>query len=317
MECNMPRMVRSLHSLLLLASIAVPFAATRAGAQEATPDISAPHGEFAETIDTGGRALFLTCQGEGAPTVVIDHGQWGSSADMVPLQRELSRDTRVCLYDRAGMERSDPPAQSTSAPRTAADVLDDLHALLEAAGIPGPYVLIGQSAGGTFVQLYARSYPEDLAGVVAMNAVPPADPWLDESAPLMTEQERVDELAYYSGGEGTEDFDWNTSFAQLDAAGPPPAVPVLVLISTATECESADDICGRTHGVYEAVMEELATMWPLGVYMTVDAGHEIYYSPDAVAAIRQLIAAVRNPSLWVVSATPLPRTPQLESGASG
>ena len=96
------------------------------------------------------------------------------------------------------------------------------------------------------MQLYARTHPDEVAGVVAMNAVPPADPWLDESAPLMTEQERTEELAYYAGGEGTEDFDWNTSFAQLDATSPPPDVPFLVLTSTTAECESADDVCGRT-----------------------------------------------------------------------
>jgi hypothetical protein len=150
-----------------------------------------------------------------------------------------------------------------------------------------------------------------------MNAVPPADPWLAESAPLMTEQERTEELAYYAGGEGTEDFDWNTSFSQLDAAGPAPDVPFLVLTSTAAECESADDICGRTHGVYEASMAGLAAQWPLGVYTAVDAGHEIYYSPEAVVAIRQLIEAVRDPRLWVISATPLAGTPHPASGGGG
>jgi pimeloyl-ACP methyl ester carboxylesterase len=310
----MPHVVRSILSLLLLASTAVTVPASRVAAQEATPDASplpsAAAGDFAGTIDIGGRALFLTCQGEGAPTVVIDHGQWGSSVDMGPLQRELSRETRVCLYDRAGMGQSDPPATPLTAPRTAADVVTDLHALLEAADVPGPYVLVGQSAGGVFVQLYARTHPDEVAGVVAMNAVPPVDPWLADSAPLMTEQERVEELAYYAGGEGTEDFDWNTSFAQMDAAGPPPAVPFLVLISTDAECESADDICGRTHDVYEAGMAELATQWPQGQFTQVDAGHEIFYSPEAVAVIRRLIAAVRDPGQWVISATPLAGTPQ-------
>jgi pimeloyl-ACP methyl ester carboxylesterase len=171
-------------------------------------------------------------------------------------------------------------------------------------------VLVGQSAGGVFVQLYARTYPDEVAGVVAMNAVPPIDPWLDESAPLMTEQERSEELAYYAGGEGTEDFDWNTSFAQIDAAGPPPAVPFLVLTSTSAECESADDICGRTHDVYEASMAGVAARWPLGAYTAVDAGHELFYTPEAVAAIRRLIDAARDPSLWILSATPQVGTPQ-------
>jgi pimeloyl-ACP methyl ester carboxylesterase len=317
----MMHLARFLLSLLVLAGTAMTLPAAYVGAQEATPDTSlmasAAKGDFTGTIDIGGRALFLTCQSEGAPTVIIDHGQWGSSAEMLPLLRELSGETRVCLYDRAGMGQSDPPASQISAPRTAADVVTDLHDLLGAADVPGPYVLVGQSAGGAFVQLYARTYPDDVAGVVAMNAVPPADPWLEESAPLMTEDERTEELGYYAGGEATEDFDWNTSFAQLDAAGPPPAVPFLVLISTAAECESADDICGRTHGVYEAVMEKLATQWPQGQFAELEAGHEIYYSPEAVEAIRQLIAAVRDPSLWVISATPLAGTSQPQSGASG
>src|SRR5215213_10174658 len=282
----MPHVVRSILSVLLLVSTVAALPASRVAAQGATPGASAAEGDFAGTIDIGGRALFLTCTGEGAPTVIIDHGQWGSSADMVSLQRELSRDTRVCLYDRAGMGQSDPPAATTT-PRTAADVVADLHALLEAADVPGPYVLVGQSAGGMFVQLYARTYPDEVAGVVAMNAVPPVDP---RAAPLMTEQERADELAYYAGGTGTEDFDWNTSFAQLDAAGPPLAVPFLVLISTITQCDSPKDICGRTYGVYETDMEELAAQWPRGVFSEVDAGHEVFYSPEAVAAIRQLIA---------------------------
>jgi hypothetical protein len=133
----------------------------------------------------------------------------------------------------------------------------------------------------------------------------------------MTEQERTDELAYYAGGEFTEEFDWNTSFAQLDAAGPPPDVPFLVLISTIAQCESPDDICGRTYGVYETVMAEVAAAWPRGQFTELEAGHDIYHSPEAVAAIRQLIEAVRDPSLWVISATPLAGTPQPESGGGG
>jgi pimeloyl-ACP methyl ester carboxylesterase len=308
MECDMPHLVRSILSLLLLASTVATLPTSQVAAQQATPDASAAEGEFTGTIDIGGRALFLACAGEGAPTVIIDHGQWGSSVDMVPLQRELSRDTRVCLYDRAGMGQSDPPPTPDGTPRTAADVVADLHNLLDAAGVPRPNVLVGQSAGGMFVQLYARTYPDDVAGVVTMNAVPPFDP---DVAPLMTEQERTEEMAYYAGGEGTEDFDWNTSFAQLDAADPPPALPFLVLISTITQCESPDDICGRTYGVYETGMEELAAQWPQGQFTQVDAGHEVFYNPEAVAAIRQLINATRDPSLWQTAmATPGAGTPQ-------
>jgi pimeloyl-ACP methyl ester carboxylesterase len=308
----MPRMARMNLALLLLASAFAVLPIGHVGAQDASPASSpatGAEGEFTGTVDIGGRALYLTCAGEGAPTVIIDHGQWGSSDDMETLQRELSPDSRVCLYDRAGMGQSDPPATPVTAPRTAADVVADLHALLAAADVPGPYVLVGQSAGGVFVQLYARTYPDEVAAVVAMNAVPPTAA-LEQSRPLMTEQEVTGELAYYAGGEGTEDFDWNTSFTQIDAAGSPPNVPFLVLISTITQCENPDDICERTYGVYESVMEELATQWPQGAFTEVAAGHEVFYSPDAVSAIRHVIDATRDPSIWeTMRATPRAGTP--------
>jgi pimeloyl-ACP methyl ester carboxylesterase len=142
----MLRVIRPIPALLLLGSTLALLPLARVGAQDATPAASpvatGAQGDFAGPVDIGGRALFLTCQGVGAPTVVVDHGQGGSSADMVTLQRELSRDSRVCLYDRAGQGRSDPPSPPTTTPRTAADVVADLHALLRAADVPGPYLLI-------------------------------------------------------------------------------------------------------------------------------------------------------------------------------
>src|SRR5215207_8157807 len=86
-----------LSVVILLAGAALdPRSAARA--QEATPTASpmasAAEGAFAGTVDIGGRALFLNCAGEGTPTVVIDHGQWGSGAYMEQLQYALSRDTR-------------------------------------------------------------------------------------------------------------------------------------------------------------------------------------------------------------------------------
>ncbi len=84
--------------------------------------------------------------------------------------------THVCAYDRPGtyapagddelIGRSDPGAQ----PRTAPDVVAGLHALLHAAGVPGPHVLAGHSLGGLLVRLYASSYPDEVAGLVLIDA---------------------------------------------------------------------------------------------------------------------------------------------------
>jgi pimeloyl-ACP methyl ester carboxylesterase len=183
--------------------------------------------------------------------------------------------------------------------------VDDLHTLLLAAKVPGPYMLVGQSAGATFAQLYARTYPDEVAGVVAMNPVPLAGSWLTDALPLMTEPERADEEAYYRGELNEEAFDWNASSAQMDAA-PPPDVPFLLLISTIAQCDSPDDVCGRTYGVYEDVMQAVADEWPLGRYAQIEGGHAFFNEPEAQAMIARVIVAARNPDSWEA---PLAGTP--------
>src|SRR6185503_10870952 len=84
--------------------------------------------------------------------------------------------TRVCAYDRPGTyaeikgeivpSRSDPVAQ----PRTAPEMVEELHALLQAAEVPGPYVLAGHSFGGFMARLYASTYPDEVVGLVLVDA---------------------------------------------------------------------------------------------------------------------------------------------------
>jgi pimeloyl-ACP methyl ester carboxylesterase len=282
---------------LVLSALAPSFGVAAQTDGEATPGA-----EIRGTFDIGDRSLYLECAGSGSPTVVLEHGQGGSRLDLASLQRALENDALVCIYDHAGQGQSDP----APLPRTAADVVADLHALLAAASVPGPYVLIGQSAGGVFVQLYSRTYPHEVAGVVAMNPVPPAGLWLEKALPLMTEQERADEEAYYRGDVDGEAFDWYASFTELEAATDPPDVPFLVLISTIAQCESPDDVCGRTYGVYETVMRELAESWSQGKFLQLEASHEIYGHRDTIAAIRRVVEAARDPNSW---ATPMAGTP--------
>ena len=289
--------------LLIVMVLAMPtgLSSFSVAAQEAASATPAPR--ITGTFSIGDRSLDLDCLGAGSPTVILDAGQDDGGAPMTALQSALSEDVLTCFYDRAGTGRSDPPP---TWPRSAADVVADLHALLVAAKVPGPYVLVGQSAGGTFVQLYARTYPDEVVGVVAMNPVPPADPWLTDASPLMTEEERADEEAYYRGTLNTEALDWIASSEQLAAAPPPPNVPFALLISTITQCDSPDDVCGRTYGLYEATMQAVAGEWPQGRYAQIDGGHVFYNKPEARAMIDQVIAAARDPSVW---STPLAGTP--------
>jgi pimeloyl-ACP methyl ester carboxylesterase len=112
---------------------------------------------------------------------VIDAGAGDWSASWAVVQREIAELTKVCTYDRAGYGWSEP----APGPMTARQSAGELHALLERAGVPGPFVLAGHSAGGLTVRLFAHDYPEEVAGVVFIDSMTP-----DEHASGSGEQVR-------------------------------------------------------------------------------------------------------------------------------
>jgi pimeloyl-ACP methyl ester carboxylesterase len=122
-----------------------------------------------EMVDVGGYSLHINCVGGGGPTVVLDAGTGETSADWVLVQREVSRSTRVCAYDRAGMGWSEIGPE----PRDARRISGELHAVLEGAGIDGPFVLAGHSFGGLYAQTYAARYPKEVAGVALIESSSP------------------------------------------------------------------------------------------------------------------------------------------------
>jgi pimeloyl-ACP methyl ester carboxylesterase len=117
-------------------------------------------------VDVGGFRLHLHCQGERGPSVILDAGQGESSLSWGAIQSEIAKVTRVCVYDRAGLGWSEPSPR----PRTARVMAEELHILLENAKVPKPYVLVGASLGGLNARVYAHLYPEEVAGLVLLDA---------------------------------------------------------------------------------------------------------------------------------------------------
>ena len=133
---------------------------------------AAEQADIAGTFDIGGRKMYMQCTGHGSPTVILISGG-GIAADLwdSPLGEQptvyptIAKTTRVCAYDRpgttraraeGGISRSDPVAQPVTPSRSVAD----LHALLEAAGQTGPFVLAAHSYGGLVARLFAHQYPD-------------------------------------------------------------------------------------------------------------------------------------------------------------
>jgi hypothetical protein len=162
----------------------------------AAPASAAGPGDFAGPVDIGGgRTIHLECRGQGSPTVILESGYHDSSdlwgiAEVTPPAADgavlpgIARSARVCAYDRPGTLRYSENQGSITTrtspvpmPRTAADVVTDLHTLLRAADVPGPYVLVAHSLGGIFSRLYPTAERIDLdTSINQLDQAPPMRP---------------------------------------------------------------------------------------------------------------------------------------------
>jgi len=114
-------------------------------------------------------SLNLDCSGPAGsklPTVILDSGLGVPAVGWELVQREVARFTRVCSYDRAGYGWS----SASPLPRTSLQIVKELHALLAAAGVSGPFVMVGHSFGGYDVRIYTSQYPQDVVGMVLVDA---------------------------------------------------------------------------------------------------------------------------------------------------
>jgi pimeloyl-ACP methyl ester carboxylesterase len=128
-----------------------------------------PRGEM---VDIGGRRLRAVRAGPrtSRPTVVLEHGAFGCAADWAEVQARLAAKGLASIaYDRAGLGHSEPGPK----PRDGKAIVADLASLLRAMDEPGPFVLAGHSMGGLMVRLFALTHPDQVLGVVMVDAVTP------------------------------------------------------------------------------------------------------------------------------------------------
>jgi pimeloyl-ACP methyl ester carboxylesterase len=235
----------------------------------------AASGDANFTVD--GQRLHLETLGETGPTVVFEAGLGNDLLTWKLVAGAVATFARVVLYDRAGLGQSLPMADKNSAV-TAGEVATRLHGLLALAGLRSPYILIGHSLGGFYVQMFARKYPAEVSGIVLLDSSSAQAP-----SELKTHAKLEPGTAAYLEEEGVPE-----SNRQVINGGPFPDVPLIVIAAT-------------DHGPFFKVWEptlmrlqqQLATLSPKGKLIVAEgSGHDIQIDrPNVVIdAIRQIVA---------------------------
>ena len=277
-------------------------------------------GDFAGAVAVDGRNIHLECKGTGAPTVILISGYrndaeiWTTppGQGLTPVFAAVAGFTRVCAYDRPStildathVGRSDPVPM----PRTAEDVVFELHDLLDAAGISGPNVLVAHSLGGLFARLYASNYPNDVAGLVLVDAWPEAMPEL-----LGPEQWQAYQTIAALPPPGLESYrdleaiDFGAASQRMEEAAahqPLYGIPLFVLSRGKPATLPPNVPANFSQGAFEAAwrkgQDQLASLLPDARHVIgTESDHYIQIEqPDLVIdAVRLVVNAVRDPNAW-------------------
>jgi len=258
-----------------------------------------PKLEGKKTVRVGFQRLQYLVQGEGSPTVVFNSNtEMDSWAKVLP---EVSRFTSVFADSRPGRDGSKPIMGTNSGER----VVESLHRLLQETGQKPPYILVGHSYSGLFSNLFARSYPGEVAGVVFVDASHPDQlVWQQKHQPFHT---FIANVMAKMGHEYEFLYDFDRVADDIRASGPFPDVPVIVI--THGKGWFLDTKSWREQWL--VFQKDLAALSPRGKHLIAEkSGHAIQLDqPEIVIeAIRGLVEQYRNTATTDSALTPVPNS---------
>jgi pimeloyl-ACP methyl ester carboxylesterase len=276
-------------------------------ASGAAPKINGIHYPGEQMIDVGGRKIQLLHGGQDSPTVIFENGLGGKISDWDKVRPVVDKFASTVCYSRAGTPPSDDPAPG---PRTPLMIADDLHELLQQAGIKPPYVLVGHSFGGMIVRAFAIKHPDEVIGLVlvdtelerGMVAARAIDP--HATVPTISDAERAAAspgiLAELEGSNAT------LAAGNLGVSGDLPNVPVAVITSLQDPSSRLDAKDDPTIKMKRQLQSDIFQSETYGMHIVTDRSpHNIMRTePELViTAIRFVIDAPKKPE---VSGTPKP-----------
>jgi pimeloyl-ACP methyl ester carboxylesterase len=239
-------------------------------------------------VTVAGGQLELWCGGGDGPTVMF-LSAIGGDHSLLPVAARLTDRAHTCFYDRPG--DGPPPPDS---PRTAGRDAADLHELLAKADIPTPVVLVAHSYGGLVAVIAAAEHPEEIAGVVFVDASQPDAE--ERFYAILTDAQR----AYFDGRQENFPYvDWPTSLVEAADALPSfPDVPVTVITATRAFVDPCDDQlpCDELQAIWLVAQNDFATSMTDVRHVLADTGHYVHEAdPDLVdTEIRALLARIGN-----------------------
>jgi pimeloyl-ACP methyl ester carboxylesterase len=274
---------------ILLAVLLVGLISTGAMSSMPVPEETVGTPEpVGERYDIGGRSLSLTCQGTGGPTVLLEAGLLMGASTWQRVMPDIAGLSRVCAYDRANVGASDPAA----GPRRIADAVADLHALVAAAGLEPPFILVGHSFGGLIIRLYAASFPDEIAGLVLVDSTPLGI--LDPGSACSQVSQQACAVVHAMVGpnpEGIMPAAEETSLMDDTT----PGVPVRILV--ATDHPFPAEVDAELEMLAWRLQQELAVAWPSAALIVAEgSGHLIQLDRPAlvVKAVSDVLEATQT-----------------------